>query len=76
MWADDGGKCNFLSGMLGFRLYAEHGYRKEIDLEELKKRVKFCTGVDYEAFMDLKYLDETPGTTPDNLNIQQVCFIF
>jgi len=27
-----------------------------------------CTGGDYESFMNVKYLDETPGTTIDNLN--------
>jgi len=66
LWGDDGTEINYFTALLGLQLYAEHGYARQLDLEKLKRRVKFCTGVDYEAFMDLKYLDETPGTLPDN----------
>jgi hexosaminidase len=66
MWMDDGAENNFFTALLGLQLYAEHGFSKELDLEKLKKRVKFCTGVEFEDFMDLKYLDETPGSLPNN----------
>lgn len=66
-WGDDGSESNLFSALLAMQLYAEHGYARELDMDKLKRRVKFCTGVDYEAFIDLKYLDETPGTLPDNL---------
>ncbi len=66
MWGDDGAENNLFTTLLGLQLFAEHGYSKELDMEKLKRRVKFCTGLDFDAFMDLKYLDETPGTLPDN----------
>lgn len=66
LWGDDGTEINYFTALLGLQLFAEHGYSRQLDLEKLKKRVKFCTGIDYQAFMDLKYLDETPGTLPDN----------
>lgn len=66
LWGDDGTEVNYFTALLGLQLYAEHSYSRDLDLEKLKRRVKFCTGVDYEAFMDLRYLDETPGTLPDN----------
>lgn len=66
MWGDDGAENNLFTTLLGLQLYAEHGYAKELDMDKLGRRVKFCTGLELDAFMDLKYLDETPGTLPDN----------
>jgi hexosaminidase len=66
LWGDDGSESNIFSTLLALQLYAEHGYVGELDLEKLKRRVQFCTGTSFDAFMDLKYLDETPGTLPDN----------
>jgi hypothetical protein len=66
MWGDDGAENNYFSSLLGLQLFAEHGYSKQLEMEKLKARVKFCTGVDFDAFMDLNYLDETPGSLPDN----------
>lgn len=66
LWGDDGTEINYFTALLGLQLYAEHGYARQLDPEKLRRRVKFCTGVDYEAFMDLRFLDEIPGTLPDN----------
>jgi hypothetical protein len=66
VWGDDGSENNFFSSLLALQLYAEHGYASELDLEKLKRRTQFCTGVSFDAFMDLRLLDETPGTLPDN----------
>lgn len=67
LWGDDVTESHIYSALLGFQLYAEHGYSKDPDTEKLKKRFKFCTGANYDDFMDLKYVDETPGTNPENL---------
>lgn len=67
LWGDDGSENNFFSALLAMQLYAEHGYARTLDIDKLKRRVEFCTGTAFEAFMDLRYLDETPGTLPDNL---------
>lgn len=66
LWGDDGSEGNPFEALLAMQLYAEHAYADELDLKKLKRRVRFCTSVDFEAFIDLKYLDETPGTLPDN----------
>jgi len=68
LWMDDGAENNFFAALLGLQLYAEHGYAEVPDTDKLKKRVKTCTGIDYDAFMDLKYLDETPGCVNDNFD--------
>lgn len=66
MWNDDGGENNYFSALMGLQFFAEHGYSKTFDMKKFKDRVKFCTGLDYEAYMLLNYLDETPGSLPDN----------
>lgn len=67
IWMNNNSIINFFSSLLGLQLYAEHGYARELDTDKLKRRFEFCTGASFEAFMDLKYLDETPGVKPDNL---------
>lgn len=65
-WNDDGAETNYLTTLLGLQLFAEHGYAEELDMERLKARFEFCTGASYEAFMDLKYIDEIPSVPTDN----------
>jgi hypothetical protein len=69
LWGDDGSEGNPFTALLAMQLYAEQAYAEELDLEKLKRRVRFCTGINFDAFTDLKYLDETPGTLPDNCEI-------
>ncbi|TXK83819.1 beta-N-acetylhexosaminidase [Paenibacillus sp. N3.4] len=67
MWGDDGMESNPFIALLGLQLYAEHAYSEEKpNWELLSERVKFCTGIEADAFLQLKYLDETPGSEPDN----------
>lgn len=67
MWGDDGMESNPYIALLGLQFYAEHAYTEgSPDQEWLGERVKLCTGIDAEAFLQLKYLDETPGAEPDN----------
>ncbi len=73
LWGDDTTESNIYSALLGMQLYAEHGYAKELDHEKLKRRFKFCTGCNYDDFMDIRYLDETPGTNPGNLETYNPC---
>lgn len=68
MWGDDGNESNPFAALLGLQLYAEHAYSEEKpDRERLAERVKFCTGIEADSFLQLKYLDETPGSEPDNV---------
>lgn len=67
MWGDDGNEGNPFAALLGLQLYAEHAYSEEKpDRAWLAERVKFCTGIEAETFLQLKDLDETPGAEPDN----------
>lgn len=66
IWGDDGSENNFFYALLGLQLFAEHGYARELDMAKLEKRTEFCTGVEMQAFVDLKYLDEIPGCAPGN----------
>ena len=68
IWGDDSTESNIYANLIGLQLYAEHGYSRELDINKLKKRFKFCTGADYDDFTDISYIDEIPGSQPGNLN--------
>jgi hexosaminidase len=55
--------------MLGWQLYAEHGYARDLDEKKLKKRFKFCTGGNFDDYNAIRYLDEVPGVSKDNTNM-------
>lgn len=67
IWGDNGTESHIYSNLLGLQLFAEHGYARELDPEKLKSRFEFCTGCGYDDFIAIKYLDEVPGTDPDNM---------
>jgi len=62
-----GNEGNPFAALLGLQLYAEYAYSEQKPTQEqLAERVKFCTGIEAEAFMQLKDLDEIPGSEPNN----------
>ena len=67
IWGDNGTESNVYTNLLGLQLFAEHGYAKELDEEKLKARFNFCTGANYDDFMNLRYLDEVPGAEDENM---------
>lgn len=67
LWGDDGYENNYYSALLGLQYYAEHAYAEQLDKEKLRDRVKFCTGVPAEAYLQLAELDTPPGVTEDNI---------
>ncbi len=62
LWGDDGTENNYFSALLGIQYAAEHCYRSDVKMEDLKKRFKTCTGGDYDLFMLMNGFDVTPGT--------------
>lgn len=67
MWGDDGNEGNPLAALLGLQLYAEHAYSEgKPEWSHIAARVKACTGIEAETFLQLKDLDETPGSEPNN----------
>ncbi|MBP1988868.1 family 20 glycosylhydrolase [Paenibacillus eucommiae] len=67
LWGDDGTECHIYSALLGLQLFAEHGYAEQLDEGKLKRRFEFCTGGHYDDFMDIRFVDEIPGTSEGNL---------
>lgn len=67
MWGDDGNEGNPFAALLGLQLYAEHAYTGGTpSREQLAERVKLCTSIELETFLQLKDLDEVPGSEPNN----------
>ena len=73
IWGDNGTESDVFTNLLGLQLYAEHGYAKELDEEKLKERFEFCTGCNYDDFINIKYLKEVPGVPQDNPNEANPC---
>jgi len=63
IWGDNGTEAPYNVNMLTLSLYAEHGYSETLDPEKFKKRFEFCTGANYDDFLALEGLDNTPGVT-------------
>lgn len=68
MWGDNGAETNLFTGILGLLLFAEHAYAKEVDVEEMKGRFKFLTGVDAKYMEDIQSLDVIPGITEGGID--------
>ncbi len=60
-WGDFGTECSIQGTMLGLALFAEHGYRDEVDEATLRRRFEFCADGDYDDFMLLDKVDEIPS---------------
>jgi len=65
VWGDCGCESNVFSNLLGMQLFAEHGYSRELNIDKLKRRFKFCTGGNYDDFFKITYLDRLPETEPE-----------
>jgi len=61
IWGDNGTEAPFNVNMPGLVLYAEHGYAEDPDEKKIKKRFEFCTGANYDDFMELEKMDFVPG---------------
>lgn len=68
MWGDNGAETPLTTALPIMQLFAEHSYRKDITDEHLAERFQFCTGGDYDSFMLLNQLDETPGVGKNNVH--------
>ncbi len=69
-WGDNATESLIPTTLIGFQLFAEHGYTDVFDYEKFKKRFNFCTGGRAEDFENLELLDKTPDTLslPDHSN--------
>ncbi|GHH97890.1 beta-N-acetylhexosaminidase [Neobacillus kokaensis] len=69
LWGDNGAETPFSTAYPMLQLFAEHSYHQEVGLKQVSERFAFCCDGQFEDFMILKRLDETPGVIEDNMNI-------
>lgn len=53
VWGDNGCETDQMMSVWGMQLFAEHAYSKNVDEQRLKERFEFCTGGDYDAFLEM-----------------------
>ncbi|MEK3799359.1 beta-N-acetylhexosaminidase [Peribacillus sp. FSL H8-0477] len=68
LWGDNGAETPFSTAYPILQLFAEHAYHQQVTKEQIVERFEFCCKGNFEDFMILKYLDETPGVMKDNMN--------
>jgi len=67
-WGDGATESSIYTTMFGVSFFAEHGYEFDLTEEKFRKRFEFCCNANYDDFMNLRFLDETPGVPKDNMN--------
>lgn len=65
-WGDNCPDGSIFSALLGFQLYAEHAFSKEVSEEKWYNRFKFCAKCEPKAFEDLRYFDEVCGIVEED----------
>lgn len=68
MWGDNGAETPWLTALPVLQLYAEHAYHKKVTTDHVAERFQFCCDGQYDDFMTLNQLDETPGVSENNLH--------
>jgi hexosaminidase len=68
LWGDNGAETPYSTSFPILQLFAEHTYHKKVSLEQTAERFAFCGDGNFDDFMILKKLDETPGVMKDNMN--------
>src|SRR5690625_911798 len=68
MWGDNGAETPWITALPVLQLYAEHAYHKNVTSDHVAERFKFCCDGQYDDFMALNQLDETPGVSENNLH--------
>lgn len=53
IWTNDNAECDYFANLIGLSFSAELCYNENVTKEELKSRFEFCTGGDFNAFMDM-----------------------
>ncbi len=62
VWGDRATECNILATLPGLCFYAEHGYRFDPSMDEIRERFDFVTGAKWDDFMRFADINYIPGT--------------
>lgn len=73
LWNDGGGEANLLSSFLAAQLYAENTYARDVSMDKLHRRFRFCMGADGEDFYNLTYFDDIITTEYENTYAFEPC---
>lgn len=68
MWGDDGGETPVIAALPGLQFFADLSYRETADQQAVNDEFLHNTGIDFEDFILLNTLDETPGVMKNNLH--------
>lgn len=68
VWGDDGAETNLTTALYGLQIFAEYGFARCYDEEEVKRRFVVCCGAQGQAFLDLSLMNELPGVLPEAEN--------
>jgi len=60
IWGDDNTAAHIYTTLQGLQLFAECSFNGAYDEKAFGKRFKFCTGIDYNDFLDLVTLEAIP----------------
>ncbi|MBE6551605.1 MAG: beta-N-acetylhexosaminidase [Ruminococcaceae bacterium] len=66
IWGDDNTAAHIYTTLQGLQLFAECSFNGAYNEKEFAKRFKFCTGIDYNDFMDLGTLECLPNFHTNN----------
>lgn len=61
MWGDDGQTCSRFSAFSTLQVYAETAYGAKNDDKSVARRMKTCTGADYNDFLSVEKIADYPG---------------
>lgn len=65
-WQDNGAETPMEAGLPMLTLFAEHGFCRDLDMERVKERFRFCFGCSWDDFLMLNCLDAAPGVPEEN----------
>src|SRR5699024_8511747 len=68
MWGDNGAETPLTTSLPVLQLFAEHTYNESVDYDQLKRRIRSCTGAEFDDLMCLNPFDEIPGVSQKNLH--------
>ncbi len=67
-WADCGAEASFFSALPVYQLQAELNFTSEVHEETLKRRLKTCTGAEYDDFMCIDVPELDPARNEGAVN--------
>ncbi len=76
VWGDDHRESSTFAVLPGLMLFAEHMYSREPDMAQVRRHLQTCTGVSWDAFMDVDALDAVPEYNGENVDFRSLTRAF